>query len=254
MILRVLIVDDEALARERLRRLVERQPNVLVVGECADGVSAREFIQRESPQVVLLDVQMPELDGIGLAQNLPEAHRPIIIFVTAHDQYAIRAFEVQAIDYLLKPVDETRLAAALLRARERCESGSNPEWANRLNRLLDELRPEQKSADRIAIKTDGRVVFVKYGELDWIEAADNYVELHVGGTQHLLRETLSNLSEQLPMEQFLRISRSVIINLDRVKELQPLFHGEYCVILRDGTKLTLTRTYRGQLPRLGVKK
>lgn len=252
MPLRVLIVDDESLARERLRRLIERQTDITIIGECGDGVSALECIRRDRPQVVLLDVQMPELDGLEVVQQLEPHLRPVIIFVTAHDRYAVQAFEVQAVDYLLKPVDEGRLAAAIQRARAQCQPGAGPEWAERLNRLLGELRPEAKSQDRLAVKTDGRVVFVKYSELDWIEASDNYVELHVGTTCHLLRETLSNLSERLPSDQFLRISRSVIVNLDRVKELQPLFHGEYCIQLRDGTKVTLTRTYRHLLPRFGV--
>jgi len=252
MTLRVLIVDDEPLARERLRRLVERQSDLLVIGECGDGVTALETIRRDRPQVIFLDVQMPELNGLELVQLLEPELRPVIIFVTAYDRYAVQAFEVQAVDYLLKPVDEGRLVAAIQRARARCQPGASPEWAERLNRLLVELRPEAKSQDRLAVKTDGRVLFVKYSELDWIEASDNYVELHVGQACHLLRETLSNLSERLPADQFLRISRSVIINLDRVKQLEPLFHGEYCIQLRDGTKVTLTRTYRHLLPRLGV--
>ncbi len=252
MKLRVLIADDEPLARERLRRLLERQKDIIVVGECGDGLSTLESIRRDQPQVVLLDIQMPELDGLGVVEGLDDTVRPAIIFVTAHDRFAVRAFEVQAVDYLLKPVDESRLAAALERVRARSLSGSQPEWAQQLNHLIGELRPENRLGDRLAVKSDGRVVFVKISELDWIEACDNYVELHVGTASHLLRETLSRLSERLPSQQFLRISRSIIINMDRVRELQPLFHGEYCIILRDGTKVTLTRTYRNQLPRLGV--
>lgn len=254
MNLRALVVDDEPLARERLCRLISKQPQVTLIGECGDGLTAVETILKTQPNLVFLDIQMPELDGFEVVRRLPSTARPCIVFVTAFDRYAVRAFEVEAMDYLLKPVDEERFLAALRRVQARNERGAQSEWNERLTRLLVELKPENKSVDRLAVKTDGRVLFLKFTELDWIEASDNYVEIHAGPNIHLLRETLASLNERLPSDQFLRISRSVIINVEHVRELQPLFHGEYSVILKDGTRVTLTRTYRGQLARLGLGK
>jgi two-component system LytT family response regulator len=248
--IRTLIVDDEPLARERLRRLLDDQPDVEVIGECQDGNEALETIRRQRPDLVFLDVQMPELDGFGLLQALGSESLPALIFVTAHDRFALRAFEVHALDYLLKPFDTERFEAALARARQWLARGRTGDLDQRLAALLADLRDAPKPLDRLAVKSGGRVVLVRIEEVDWIEAADNYVNLHVGTVSHLLRETMNSLEQRLPASQFLRISRSTMVQLDRIRELQPLFHGEYAVILRDGTRLTLSRSYRDKLDRL----
>jgi two-component system, LytTR family, response regulator len=245
---RTLIVDDEPLARGRLRQLLEDQIDIEIIGECEDGVTALQAIREERPDLVFLDVQMPELDGFGLLQELGQESMPAIIFVTAHDQFALRAFEVHALDYLLKPFDAERLQRSLTRARGWLERRGGEDLGTKLSALLTDLRgPAAKLQDRLAVKSSGRVVLLKYEEIDWIEAADNYVNLHVGKESHLLRETMNNLEQRLPAERFLRISRSTIVNLDRVRELQPMFHGEYAVILRDGVRLSLSRGYRDRL-------
>lgn len=202
---------------------------------------------------MLLDVQMPELDGFGVISELSGGRMPAVIFVTAYDRFALKAFEVHAVDYLLKPFDKERFVTAINRAIEQVKRQQAGELSQRLTALLADVRPEQskpKSIDRIAVKSSGRVVFVKVDEIDWIEAADNYVNLHVGSENHLHRETMSSIEGQLPPEKFMRISRSTIVNMDRIKELQPLFHGEYAVILRNGAKLTLSRSYREKLDQL----
>jgi two-component system, LytTR family, response regulator len=235
--IRTVIVDDEPLARERLRALLEREAEIEIVGECADGRTAVEIISKEAPDLVFLDIQMPELDGFGVLAELQGKRMPAVVFVTAYDRFALKAFEVHALDYLLKPFD-----------RERFEKAQD--LGTKISSLLADLKPEAKVGDRLAVKTSGRVVFVKLEEIDWIEAADNYVNIHVGQTSHLLRETMASLEQRLPTKNFIRISRSAIVNMDRVKELQPLFHGEYAVILRNGARLTLTRGYRESLARL----
>jgi two-component system LytT family response regulator len=249
MKIRVLIVDDEALARERLRSFVKKEPRAELIGECANGKEAVEAIRQHQPDLVFLDVQMPELDGFAVLDQLEPDERPHVIFVTAHDRFACKAFDVHAIDYLLKPFDAARFKTALTRALDRIQG--REEGDNRLSALLADVRPGPAS-DRIAVKSSGRVVLLKIDEIDYVEAASNYVEIHVGREAHLLRETMSKLETRLPADKFLRISRSTIVNIDRIKELQPLFHGEYSVILRDGTKLTLSRGYRDKLPLLGL--
>ena len=250
MAIRVLIVDDEPLARGKLKSLLAKEPDIEVVGEAGDGRSALDAIAKHGPDLVFLDVQMPELDGFGVLAQLPADARPAVIFVTAFDKFALKAFDVHAIDYLLKPFDKERFQTALRRALDHLARKQPNEIHEQLSALLSEMRPAQAS-DRIAVKGDGRVVFVKTSDVDWIEAADNYVSLHVGKESHLLRETMTALEARLP-KQFLRISRSTIVNTERIKELQPLFHGEYTVILRDGTKLTLSRSHRDKLQQLGI--
>jgi two-component system, LytTR family, response regulator len=252
MNVRTLIVDDEPLARERLRDWLRAEPGLEIVGECADGRQAVETIQREKPDLVFLDVQMPELDGFGVLAALRNETMPVVVFVTAYDQFAVKAFEVHAVDYLLKPFDHDRLRTALRRALDRIERQQAGGVQQQLAALLADLRPEEKPAARLAIKTQGRVLLLKTEEIDWAEAADNYVVIHVGAERHLLRETMTALEGRLAPNKFVRISRSALVNVDRIKELQPLFHGEYVVILRNGTKLTLSRNYRDKLGGLGL--
>lgn len=247
MRIRTLIVDDEPLARERLRKLLESEADLEIVGECGDGREAVEAIESQQPDLVFLDIQMPELDGFGVLEQVRTLRMPEVVFVTAFNQHALRAFEVHALDYLLKPFDRERFQVALGRARTRLAHARSGELNQKLTALLAEMRPEPKTADRLAIKSGGKVLFVKTADVDWIEAADNYVNLHVGTESHMLRETMSALEARLDPKQFLRISRSTIVNLERIKELQPMFHGDYTVILRNGARLSLSRNYREKL-------
>jgi two-component system, LytTR family, response regulator len=249
---RVLVVDDEPLARERVRKLLAQEPTVECIGECADGIEAVAAIRREQPDLVLLDVQMPELDGFGVIAEIGSDKMPAVIFVTAHDQFALKAFDVHAVDYLLKPFDRQRFQTALSRALEQVQRRQTGDINQRLGALLASVRPEStaKYPERFAIKSPGRVMFVKVDDIDWIKAADNYVALHVGAEEHLHRETLASIETQLSPAKFVRISRSLIVNVERIQELQPLFHGEYSVILRNGTRLTLSRGYRDSLDQL----
>ena len=250
MKIQVLIVDDERLARQRLRQLLEDRAELEIIGECADGKEAVETIRKHRPDLVFLDVQMPELDGFGVLEALQGERLPAVVFVTAHDRFALKAFEVHAIDYLLKPFDRERFETALQRALERIKHHQTGQLSQHLTALLAEVKGEPKHLERLAVKSSGRVVFLKTDDIDWIEAADNYVSLHVGAETHLHRETMSSLAEQLSPKKFLRISRSTIVNVERIKELQPLFHGDYVVILRNGTKLNLSRNYREALHQL----
>ena len=253
MKVRTLIVDDELLARERLRQLLEAEPEIELIAECSDGAEALAALQDKKPDLVFLDIQMPELDGFGVLEAIRMDVAPVIVFVTAYDKFALRAFEVHAADYLLKPFDRDRFQTALGRALERLKHRGSEAQQQKQSALLAELRPPSKPLERLAVKSGGRVVFVKISDIDWIEAAHNYVELHVGKESHLLRETLNAIEARLSPEKFARISRSAIVNIDRIKELQPLFHGEYTVTLQNGTRVTLSRRYRGKLQQLGVE-
>jgi two-component system LytT family response regulator len=252
MKIRTLIVDDEPLARERLTAFLEASPDIEVIGECGDGLQALERIRSERPDLLFLDIQMPELDGFGVVEALAAEVMPVVVFVTAYDRYALKAFEVHAVDYLLKPFDRERFDVALGRAVERVRSRQGGDIQGQLASLLADLRPKNRAPDRLVIKSEGRVLFLRMEEIDWVEASDNYVNLHVGTESHLLRETMGSLESRLPPDRFLRISRSTMVNIERIKELQPMFHGEYTVILRNGTRLTLSRGYRDKLqPLLG---
>lgn len=253
MPLRVLIVDDEPLARGKLRSLLLKEPDVEIVGEAGDGRSALEQVADKQPDLVFLDVQMPELDGFGVLAELPADARPAVIFVTAHDQFALKAFEVHALDYLLKPFDRERLQKALDRARQQLAAPTGTaELQHQLSALLAGMnRPAPAAApDRLAVKSSGRIIFVNTAEIDWVEAADNYVKLHAGKVEHLMRETMSSIEQRLTGAGFVRISRSLIVHPRAVRELQPLFHGDQAVILKDGTRLTLSRTHREALDKL----
>jgi two-component system LytT family response regulator len=252
MKMRVLIADDEPLARERLRELLRRESNIEIVAEAGDGRAALEAIVQHKPDLAFLDVQMPELTGFDVVEELQGETMPAVVFVTAYDQFAVKAFEVHAVDYVLKPVDAERLKTAVGRAAERLRSGQADDLNTRMQSLLAEIRPEARPLDRIAVKNANRVILLKIDDIDWVEAADNYVVLHVGKDNHMQRSTISAIEEKLPQDKFVRISRSAIVNVDRIKELQPLFHGEYAVILRNGTRLTLSRTHRDKLERLGI--
>ncbi|MEJ7708689.1 MAG: LytTR family DNA-binding domain-containing protein [Pyrinomonadaceae bacterium] len=211
------------------------------------GTPAIAVIGETKPDLVFLDIQMPELDGFGVLQALDERDMPAIVFVTAYDQYALRAFDVHAVDYLLKPFDRERFSKALKRAKQQIQQRRDGEIDQRLMSLLAHVKIEHEYLERIVIKSVGRVFFLKTDEIDWIEAEGNYVRLHVGGECHLLRETMNRLEIKLNPEKYIRIHRSTIVNVERIKELQPLFSGDYVVILRGGKQLTLSRSYRDKL-------
>jgi two-component system LytT family response regulator len=242
------IVDDEDLARERLRTLLSKEPDIEIAGEASDGQSAISLIEAERPELVFLDVQMPELDGFEVLRALDPDEMPVVVFVTAHDKFALKAFDVHAVDYLLKPFDRERFKTALDRAIQKIRSRAGTSSA--LNAVLAETKPAAKPLERLLVKTDGRVLLLKVDDIDWIEAADNYVNLHAGKESHMMRETLSSLEGKLPPARFMRVSRFAIVNLERIQELQPMFHGEYVVVLKTGTKITLTRSYRDKLDQL----
>jgi two-component system LytT family response regulator len=265
--IRTLIVDDEPAARDAISTLLAGDPGIEVVGECADGVSALAAIRTELPDLLFLDVQMPEMDGFSVLRELAPDELPVVIFSTAYDQYALRAFEVHALDYLLKPFDDTRFHEAVERAKEAVRRGRLGALSVQLLDLLDGGRPGTAAAaggpggsggtgrssggarylQRLVIKTDGRVAVVNVKDIDWIEADGDYARIHAAKQWHVLRETMRSLEEQLDPARFARIHRSTIVNVERIKELQPYFRGDYVVILHDGTSLKLSRGYRPRL-------
>ena len=231
--IRTLVADDEPIARARMLALLRDEPDIEVIGECATGPQALSAIEHTSHDLVFLDIQMPQIDGLTLARTLGRT-MPAVVFVTAYDEYALGAFEVHALDYLLKPYSADRFKAALVHARQhlsaRRESGSHP--------LASERR------DRLVIRSSGRIYFIRTRDIDWCEAAGNYVHLHVGSQRHIVRGTMAHIEAQLDHAQFVRIHRSTIVNVDRIQELQSSFGGEYVVLLHDKTRLTLSRGYR----------
>lgn len=259
--IRVLIIDDEPLAREGISLLIKADSQLENVGECANGRQAIGAIDALSPDLIFLDVQMPEMNGFEMLAHLEVNHSPIIIFVTAYDQYAVQAFETQALDYLLKPFSDERFYKSLERAKAQIEQRRVKEQQKKLQALLAEYEQGQKAKpvqanqtsaearyiDRLMVKSGARIVFLKTEEIDWIEAADYYVLLHTGNKSHLLREALTELESKLDPQKFVRIHRSTIINVDRVKELQMQGSGDYVVILDDGEKLKLSRRRREKL-------
>jgi two-component system LytT family response regulator len=242
--IRTLIVDDEPLARERVRSLLESEPDVEIVGEAADGPSALEALRAKKPDLLFLDIQMPGLDGFQVLQHLDPDHVPVTIVITAYDRYAIQAFEVHALDYILKPFDRTRFQEAMRRVRVQLQQTPSAELSHRMLALIEHVQKRAEYMDRLVVKSGGRVLFIPVSEIDWIEAAGNYVRLHRGSAEHLLRETMSSLETKLNPKQFLRIHRSTIVNINRIQELQPSFHGDFVVILKDGVQLSLSRGYR----------
>jgi two-component system LytT family response regulator len=250
----VLVVDDEPLARTGVVQLLARDPELVVVGERGDGRSALEAITALTPDLVILDVQMPEMDGFEVLRSLAPARLPGVIFVTAHDRYALKAFDVHAVDFLLKPFDDERFTEAVGRAKHAIRNAELGDLGRRLAGLLEytAARAGEPPLSRIVVKQEGRVIFVRAEDLDWIEAADYCVKLHVQGQVHVIRESLSTLEDRLDPARFFRVHRSAIVNLDRIRELQPYFKGEHVLILHDGTRLKLSRARRESLAaRLG---
>jgi len=244
---RALIVDDEPLARERIRTLLRDDPDIEIVSESDNGAEALRAIERWNPDLIFLDIQMPELNGFEVIEHLDSARMPVIIFVTAYDQYALKAFEVCALDYLLKPFDRERFERALGRARAELDRRRAGQVNERVLKLLSEIQQGRKHLDKLIIRQGGRVFFLRTDEIDWIEAAGNYVRLHAGKDEYLYRETMTKLEARLNPDRFARIHRSTIVNVERIKELQPWFRGDYMIVLGDNQKLTLSRTYRSRL-------
>ena len=246
-----LIVDDEPLGRDLVRHMLATHRDLRVVAECADGEKALAAIKRHTPQLVFLDVKMPRLDGIALLQRLPTDHRPLIVFITAHDAYALRAFQEHALDYLLKPFDQERFDQTIARVRQRLEQLESARLGQSVKRLLagspapaEEARVVKPFAERVVVRESGRVYFVGVPEIHWLEASGNYVALHVAsGKTHLVHETMTAMEAKLDPAIFVRIHRSTIVNVDRIKELQPHFNGEYIVLLKDDTRLKLSRSF-----------
>ena len=268
-LMRVLIVDDEPLARRRIRSLLERDGRVEIVGECGDGLSAVHELRRGATDLVFLDIQMPDLDGFGVVDKLGPGQMPTVVFVTAFDEHALEAFSVSALDYLLKPFEDERFETALERALLQTKQRNSNDMVERLERLIDSLNPsastsksatteatltdttnaEPQAPKRLALNKRGRVFFVPVCDIDWIEAAGSYVRLHTGSHSHLLRGTIKRMEAELAGE-FVRIHRSTLVRIDRIEMMAPLFHGEYQVQLTTGVKLKLSRSYRSALKQL----
>jgi two-component system, LytTR family, response regulator len=251
--IRVLIVDDEPPARAKLSRFLAADPEVEVVGEAASGTEALEAVEELAPALVFLDVQMPGLDGFGVLAALGRESLPAVVFVTAFDEYALRAFEVHAVDYLLKPFDADRFRTALDRAKQRLRRSGPTELDRRLRDLLAEVRPRPAPVQRLMVPVGEKQVLIDVGSIHWIEAEQNYVRLHVGSTSHLLRGTLAGLEERLDPARFIRIHRSRIVNADRVREIHLWSHGDRLVVLNDGTELLMSRRYRDRWTAGGQK-
>lgn len=250
MNIRSLIVDDEPLARQRVRDLLAGESDIEVIAECGDGASAVMAIESQSPDLVFLDVQMPELDGFEVIEAVGADRMPATLFITAHDRHALKAFEVHAIDYLLKPFDRKRFKDALDRARTWVGRTAPHETPARMASLLHDVQESRPPLDRILVRSGDHHLLLRTAEIQWIEAEDNYIRLHVEDTSHLVRQTMSGILSRLDPTRFKRIHRSSIVNLDFVKEFRPWFHGDYLVLLADGTKLTMPRTYREQIAQL----
>jgi len=246
---KVLIVEDERLAAEAVKNLIERDPEVELSGVARDGVTAVSLIRRLEPDIVFLDIQIPEMDAFGVISEIGIENMPIVVFVTAYDRYTLQAFEVHAADYLLKPFEDDRFFAALRWAKRELKL-SRTNQSRRLTRLVDAVASQARR--RLPIKSAGRIIFIEVDSIDYLEAAGNYVLLHVGSEEYRTRETMNALEERLSKAEFVRIHRSAIVNRRRIKELRPWFTGEYAVVMTSGKELTLTRSYRDRLPLLLV--
>ncbi|HMG88275.1 MAG TPA: LytTR family DNA-binding domain-containing protein [Terracidiphilus sp.] len=249
----VLVADDELPARQRLMDLLRRDEQVNSVSEAADGETAVEMIQRQNPDLLFLDVQMPELDGLAVIDAIGAAQMPLTVFVTAYDQHAIRAFEANALDYLLKPFSDERFEATMTRAKARLDERSMKEFGQRVVKMVSTApAAQERRLDRLVVKAGGTTRFVRVIDIDWIEAAGVYVTLHVGGKELLYRAALNDLAEKLDPRRFVRVHRSALINIESVLQLEPISHGEFEAVLKNGSRTRVSRTYRVQLEkRLG---
>ena len=249
--LRVLIVDDEPLARKRLRTILSKQPDVEVVAEAGNGITAVAAVAEHSPDVMLLDIQMPGLDGFGVLKALVETRKPppVVIFITAHDEHAVRAFDVQALDYVLKPVTAERVLAAVGRAIGRLRESRRADLAQELSSLIAEVDRSRRNG-RIAVRTDRGVRLVPVDEVLWVEADGDLVKIHTVRTSHMMRATMAELESELPRAQFTRVHRSAIVNTGCIQEIQPLFKGDYVIVLRNGAAVRSSRTYRAEVQAL----
>lgn len=240
-------MDDEVLARRRIKTFLASETDVEVIGECANGCEAAAAIETLTPDLLFLDIELPSLSGIEVLQELPSDAVPSVIFVTAHTDYTLQAFELHAIDYLLKPFSEERFRQAIARVRRQRHGATPSETQQRLLSLLTDLGASKTSVERLIVNVNDRVLLLPTHEIDWIEAQGNYALIHAKGKTYLLRETLNNLSARLDAQRFFRIHRSTLVNIERIKKLQLMFGGQYAVILHDGTELTLSRSYREKL-------
>jgi two-component system LytT family response regulator len=247
--IRALVVDDEPIARGHLRALLEDRGDVQVVAECGDGRTAVDHIRALGPDLVLLDVQMPELDGMGVVRAIGPDRMPPVVFVTAHDQHAVEAFEVHALDYVLKPVHRARFNGAIDRVVGLIRSGSTVQRSKPLAEALERLSPAV-APERLAIRSGDRVLYLRVSDIDWIEAADDLVRIHVGKTVHDHRATMAQIEQRLPPSKFVRIHRSTIVNLERIREFQPWFQGDWILVLADGTRLQSGKSYRKRIKEL----
>lgn len=247
MKIRTLIVDDEPLAREWVRNGLQDEPDLEVIGECGDGFEAVRAIAAEKPDLVLLDVQMPGLDGFGVLASVEPDKLPAVVFVTAFDRYALKAFEAHAVDYLMKPFSGERLHQAVERARAAIDKSSSKDLKSTLRALLDDIERERQYPEWLLIKKDDRSVFLRVEDIDWIESARNNVRLHVGKEVYVYHETTSGIEARLDPRHFFRIHRSTIVHIERIRDMHPWFNGDYAVTLKDGTRLTLSSTYRERL-------
>jgi two-component system LytT family response regulator len=251
---RALIVDDEPLARKRIRRMLSGESDMTVVGECADGLSAVSAINDLSPDLVFLDVQMPEMNGLEVIRAISPRRLPALVFVTAYDAYALQAFEAEALDYLLKPFDPIRFRETLQRVRRRLAGPGGDELSEQIRQLASRFSAEPKYLQRLVVKTGDRVLLLNVGEVDWLEAAGNYVCVHAGKQSHIVRDSLGHLESCLDPGHFARIHRSTVVNLDRIRELRPHWHGDYKIILQSGQVLQLSRRHREALTdKLGIQ-
>lgn len=250
MAMRALIVDEEAAAREKIRQALCDESDIEIIGECGDDVETLAFIDNHEPDLVFLETRTPKLDGFEVLKKIKPEAVPLVIFITAHQRFAVEAFEIQAIDYLVKPFRRKRLQIAVGRARAQFENRQNGFLDKRFRSILHDFVAGKNYPGKIMLKTAKGISFINTSEIEWVEAAGNYVKIHAGKSAHLLRETMNNLEAKLDPDRFLRIHRSSLVNIDRIKELQPLFNGDYIVILRDDTELNLSRNYNDRLQRL----